>query len=83
MWTVYASPSDYPDKYVARRFDVDASGATPSASVIVMDDLKELRDVLQFEMGLVCLTRSTGDRRAWSRMRWPTFGRNSSDEETM
>jgi hypothetical protein len=61
MWTVYDNPRDYPGKYVARRFDVDASGPKPSASIIVMDDLEKLRDVLQFEMGLVKLMRSPGD----------------------
>jgi hypothetical protein len=61
MWTVYDNPRDYPGKYVARRFDVGASGPKPSASIIVMDDLEKLRDVLQFEMGLVKLMRSPGD----------------------
>jgi hypothetical protein len=59
MWTVYKNPTDYPDKFVARRFDVDAAKA--SASIIVMDDLDKLRDVLQFEMGLAKLMRSPGD----------------------
>jgi hypothetical protein len=61
MWTVYKNPSDYPGKFVARRFDVDASGPKPSASIIVMDDLEKLRDVLEFELGLVKLMRSPGD----------------------
>jgi hypothetical protein len=61
MWTVYSNPADYPGKFVARRFDVDASGPKPSASVIIMDDLENLRDVLQFEMGLVKLMRNEGD----------------------
>jgi len=61
MWAVYDHPSDYPDKFVARRFDVDASGPKPSASVIIMDDLDKLRDVLAFELHLTCLTRNEGD----------------------
>jgi hypothetical protein len=61
MWTVYKNPTDYPDKFVARRFDVDAGGAKPSDSIIVAPDLDKLRDVLQFEMGLVKLMRSPGD----------------------
>jgi len=59
MWTVYDHPIDYPDKFVARRFDVDAGG--PSASVIVMDDLDDLRDILAYDMQLTCLARSPED----------------------
>ena len=61
MWTVYNNPTDYPGKFVARRFDVDGNGPRPSASIIVMDDLDKLRDVLAFEMHLTCLTRNEGD----------------------
>jgi hypothetical protein len=61
MWTVYKHPSDYPDKYVARRFDVDADGAKPSASVIITPDLAQLRHILRFELGLTCLSRNEGD----------------------
>lgn len=61
MWTVYEHPSDYPDKFVARRFDVDGDGPKPSASVIVAGDLDQLREILQFELHLVCLTRNEGD----------------------
>jgi hypothetical protein len=61
MWTVYKHPSDYPDKFVARRFDVDADGPKPSASIIIMDDLEVLRDVLAFQLHLVCLARNEED----------------------
>jgi hypothetical protein len=61
MWTVYDNPTDYPGKFVARRFDVDKDGPKPSASIIVMDDLEKLRDVLQFELGLVKVMRNEGD----------------------
>jgi hypothetical protein len=61
MWTVYKHPTDYPDKYVARRFDVDASGPKPSASIIVAADLKTLRATLRDEMHLTCLSRDPSD----------------------
>ena len=61
MWTVYDHPIDYPDKFVARRFDVDKGGPKPSASIIIMDDLEKLREVLAYEMHLVCLSRSPED----------------------
>lgn len=61
MWTVYDHPSDYPEKFVARRFDVDKDGARPSASIIVAPDLETLRGILLCEMRLTCLTRNEGD----------------------
>jgi hypothetical protein len=61
IWTVYDHPLDYPDKFVARRFDVDANGARPSASIIITPDLETLRDILQFEMHLTCYTRAPTD----------------------
>jgi hypothetical protein len=61
MWTVYAHPKDYPEKYVARRFDVDDKGAKPSESVIIAPDLETLRTVLEIEMHLTCLPRDRND----------------------
>jgi hypothetical protein len=61
MWTVYDNPSDYPGKFVARRFDVDARGPKPSTSIIIMDDLDKLRDMLAFDLHLTCLMRSPED----------------------
>jgi len=61
MWTVYDHPTDYPDKYVARRFDVARDGARPTESIIIMDNLDRLRDMLAFEMHLTCLPRSPHD----------------------
>jgi hypothetical protein len=61
MWTVYADHPDYPGKFVARRFDVDKDGPKLSASFIVHADLDALRDILEFELGLVKLTRSPDD----------------------
>lgn len=63
MWTVYKNPTDYPGKFVARMFEVGGGAGEPRAtgSVIIKDELSELRDVLKFELHLVCLTRSEGD----------------------
>ena len=61
MWTVYDNPADYPGKFVARLFDIRYGAPRPTASIIVMEDLEKLRDVLQFEMGLVKLMRSPED----------------------
>jgi hypothetical protein len=61
MWTVYDHPNDYPDRFVARRFEVGTAGIVATESIIAMPDLEELRDVLEFEMHLTCLPRSPED----------------------
>jgi hypothetical protein len=61
IWTVYGHPTDYPDKYVARLFDVSDQGATPTENIIIAPDLETLQDTLEFELGLVKLTRTLGD----------------------
>jgi hypothetical protein len=61
IWTVYDHPRDYPDKIVARRWDVDYDGAKPTSSIIVGPDLQTLRDILEFEMHLTCLARLPED----------------------
>lgn len=61
MWTVYDHPTDYPDKFVARRFEVDANGPRPTESIIIAPNLDLLRDILGMEMHLTPLPRSAGD----------------------
>jgi hypothetical protein len=61
MWTVYDHPPDYPDKFIARRFEVDRDGPRVTPSIIIADDLDKLRHALCFEMGLTVLTRSPED----------------------
>lgn len=61
MWTVYDHPRDYPDKFVARRFDVDADGPRPSASIIITETLEMLREILAKDLHLTPLDRNEGD----------------------
>jgi hypothetical protein len=61
MWTVYDHPLDYPDKFVARRFDIDHDGVRASSSIIVTPTLQMLRDILEFELHLTCLARNDDD----------------------
>jgi len=61
MWTVYDHPSDYPNNYVARRFDIEARRVVPTSSVIITPDLGTLRDMLAFELHLTCLARDEND----------------------
>lgn len=56
IWTVYDHPSDWPDWYVARRFD----GEEPTDDMLMNRSLAALRDSLA-DMGLTCLARSQED----------------------
>lgn len=56
IWTIYDHPTDYPEHFVARRFD----GETATADTVLAADLEELRT--RFEgQGLVCLARFPQD----------------------
>lgn len=61
MWTVYDRPKDYPDKYVARRYDIGRGGVQTSNSIIIAGDLDTLRTILGIEMQLTCLPRAEED----------------------
>ena len=61
MWTVYKHPRDYPDKFVARRFEARKGEVIPTHNIIVADTLERLREVLEIDMHLVCLTRNKED----------------------
>lgn len=60
MWTIYKHPTDYPDHYVARLFNVDHTGSHPTIELMVSADLKELRSVLT-GYGMVAMARSPED----------------------
>ena len=60
MWIVYDHPTDYPHCYVARRFEVGASGATATESMMICPDLDRLRGQLVL-MGLTPINRSDED----------------------
>jgi hypothetical protein len=60
MWTVYRHPRDYPDKYVARLFEIDADGPRVTGSIVIADGLERLQDEMM-QMGLVKLMRNAED----------------------
>lgn len=60
LWTVYDHPKDYPDRYVARMFDVTAGKVRPTLATIMSSDLEWLRAALR-EMHLTRLERSPED----------------------
>ncbi len=42
---VYKNPADYPDKYVARLWDVKRPSAKPTDMVVLADTLEEVRSI--------------------------------------
>lgn len=56
IWVVYDHPSDYPDTYVARMFNLDK----PTDDLLIDADLEKIRDALE-GMGLVKLMPMPGD----------------------
>ncbi len=60
LWTIYARPKDYPDHFVARRWEVRHSGPTPTAEVIVSGDLEQIRDAMRARR-LTCIGRKPAD----------------------
>jgi hypothetical protein len=61
MWTIYDHPSDFPDKYVARLFEVDAGGPRPTDNFIAVSDVEELRQMFLEHFALTCISRSPED----------------------
>jgi hypothetical protein len=55
LWTIYDRPRDFPDSYVARRFEFDM----PTTDVL-KGTLPRLRQAFR-RCGLVCLTRQAGE----------------------
>lgn len=60
MWTVYEKPSDYPDQYVARRFEITAGKAAPTSDVITSLFLEHVRRHMR-ERGLYRIDRTPQD----------------------
>jgi hypothetical protein len=51
IWTVYNGPDDFPNNFVARRFEVTAGEVKLTDQVIVCDDLGKLREHLKHHHG--------------------------------
>lgn len=58
MWVVYDHPSDYPDKWVVRKWSV-TSQEVPTGVVFVGDSFEEVSNILP--AGLVWMPRGEGD----------------------
>ncbi len=61
IWTVYEHPTDYPDQFVARRFNILIDKPEPQATddIVTAASLQELREMLP--IGLTRIPRLHGD----------------------
>lgn len=63
MWTIYASPTDFPGKHVARLHRVTRTGSEPTSTCYIADTLEDCRDAMHAHgIGkLECLGRDDED----------------------
>jgi hypothetical protein len=60
MWTVYDHPKDFPNEFIARRFEVDGKGARATADILTSSSLDLLRSEL-VHRGLTVINRLPAD----------------------
>jgi hypothetical protein len=61
IWTLYDHPADYPDAYVARRFEVGPDcRVVPTGTVVVSTSLVAVRESMAVR-GLTLIARARGD----------------------
>ena len=60
IWTVYDHPTDFPNSYVARRFEVRAGGSFVTGDIVQSDALSIIRKSFR-QCGMACLTRAESD----------------------
>lgn len=60
IWTLYDHPKDYPAGFIARRWEVYATGPVPTDDAVMANDLETLREHFR-DCGLYCMPRQPGD----------------------
>jgi hypothetical protein len=63
IWTIFDHPLDFPNDYVARRFEVGAApdpGETRATDDVIIGELRIIRTSFR-RCGLTCLKRSDAD----------------------
>ncbi len=62
QWVVYDHPTDYPDEYIARRWEITKDGIKATDDVIASRELKYVRaHILRVMPGAVRLQRASDD----------------------
>lgn len=59
MYVIYDHPADHPDEFVARRWDVGATGPIPKELVGSAKTLEEVRELLPPDLAMI--PRMPGD----------------------
>jgi hypothetical protein len=59
IWTIYDRPKDFPDGFIARRFEV-GGGTTVATGDTINGKLEDIRQAL-WKAGLMKLSRKDGD----------------------
>jgi hypothetical protein len=59
IWTIYDKPIDYPQKFVARRFEVVRGSVNITSDLYICDTLEEARSKLPY--GVDCIPRDPSD----------------------
>lgn len=60
LWTVYMQPRDFPDHFVARRWETSGVGARPTDEVLIHVELEGVREQLR-RRDLTPIPRMAGD----------------------
>ena len=60
IWTIYERPLDFPDSYVARRFEVSRGVTVATKQIMLARDIAPIRATLAAK-GLVKIARSPAD----------------------
>ena len=60
LWVVYDHPTDFPDCWVARKFEIHPDESKPTKETIQRLSIKSLRDAM-LDMALHVIPRSPGD----------------------
>ncbi len=61
MWVIYDHPSDFPDVFIARRWDATRIGSRPTKHTITGDTLEEVRVGINKTHGLCLVPREQLD----------------------
>ena len=63
MWTVYQRPKDFPESFVARRWEIGQGTATATDEALIAPTLEAVRDALMNmnPQGLFCMPRQIND----------------------
>ena len=59
IWTIYEKPKDFPDGFIARRFEVGGGNTVPTRDTLT-GKLEDIRQAL-WKAGLMKLSRKDGD----------------------